>query len=202
MAMQMIYGETMQFKYPQGATPLDHDEVKGLMPSHIKTQDQLNHWEDQNIVVAKKWAYKQKDILSVSFIQKLHQKMFDQTWRWAGKFRLSEKNIGIHWSCIAIKLKELCDNVQYQIDHQVYSPDEIAMRFHHALVFIHPFSNGNGRHARLMSDLLITKLGGKPFSWGAHQKLSDITPIRKQYIQALQSADRGDVKPLLDFARS
>ena len=135
--------------------------------------------------------------------------MFDKTWKWAGQFRKSEKNIGIHWSQVSIKIKELCDNVQYQLDHNVYSKDEIAIRFHHALVWIHAFPNGNGWHARLMADLLIFLQGAKQFSWGLHQKLSssnsdlyNSTPVRKQYIEALQFADRGDFSKLLIFARS
>ena len=145
----------MKFNYPIGATPLNSDEVVDLIPSHITTQEELNAWEEKNILSAEPWAFKQKNLLSIDCIKKFHQRMFDKTWKWAGQFRKSEKNIGIHWSKIAIELQKLCDDVKYQIDHHVFSNDEIAIRFHHRLVSIHAFSNGNGRHARLMADMLI-----------------------------------------------
>ena len=128
--------------------------------------------------------------------------MFDKTWKWAGEFRTSGKNIGIYWAQIPIKLHELCDDVNYQLDHDIYSKEEIAIRFHHRLVFIHAFANGNGRHARLTADTLIIKQGGNRFTWGMNQNLTKATAIRKQYIEALQHADRGDYSKLLDFARS
>lgn len=192
----------MKFNYPLGSTPLEADELADLLPKHITTQEELNAWEEKNILAAQKWASKQKEIISLAFIKKLHKKMFNKTWKWAGEFRTTEKNIGIHWPQIPIKLRELCDDVQYQIDHKTFSDDEIAIRFHHRLVWIHPFPNGNGRHARLMADLLIVHLGSPSFSWGLNQDLYKATPVRKQYIEALQSADRGDCSKLLAFARS
>lgn len=192
----------MKFNNPIGATPLDYEELMDLIPGHITTQEQLNAWEEQNILKALPWAFKQKKILSSFFIKKLHEKMFDQTWKWAGKFRTSDKNIGIHWSQISVKIKELCDDVRYQIDHASFPEEEIAIRFHHRLVWIHPFPNGNGRLSRLMADLLITKQGGQRFNWGMHQDLYKATSTRKKYIEALQLADRGDYSQLLAFARS
>jgi Fic-DOC domain mobile mystery protein B len=192
----------MKFNYPEGATPLEYEELAQLIPNHITTQEELNAWEERNILVAQEWAFKQKEILSVEFIKQLHEHMFNKTWKWAGQFRKSDKNIGIHWPQIYSQTKELCDDVQYQIEHNTYSKDEIAVRFHHRLVFIHPFPNGNGRHARLMADLLITQQGEQRFSWGMYQDLYKATPIRKQYIEALQRADRGDYSKLLEFVRS
>lgn len=190
------------FNYPVGSTPLEPGELAGLIPKHITTQEELNAWEEKNIIEAEPWAFKQKDIVSIAFITKLHKRMFDKTWKWAGQFRTSGKNIGIHWAQISMKLQELCDDVIYQLDHNPYSKDEIAIRFHHRLVFIHAFANGNGRHARLVADILITKLGGNRFTWGMHQDLVQASPIRKQYIEALQLADRGDYSKLSAFARS
>ncbi len=192
----------MKFNYPVGSTPLELDELADLIPNHITTQEELNAWEEKNILAAQQWAFKQKNIISVLFIRKLHLRMFDKTWKWAGQFRKSEKNIGIHWPHISTQLKELCDNTLYQINHKTFSTEEIAVRFHHQLVLIHPFPNGNGRHARLMADLLITHYGGTRFSWGMHQDLSKSTSVRKQYIEALQLADQGDYSKLLLFARS
>ena len=192
----------MNFKYPIGSTPLEPDELVDLIPKHITTQQELNAWEEKNILLAQQWAFKQKDILTLTFIQQLHKRMFQETWKWAGTFRKSDKNIGIHWSQIAMKVKELCDNIIYQVEHAVFSMDEIAVRFHHLLVWIHPFPNGNGRHARLIADLFIMLHNGKRLSWGMHQNLYEATPIREQYIKALQQADKGDYSHLLTFARS
>lgn len=192
----------MKIEHLLGATPLDHQDLMDLIPSHITTQEQLNAWEEKNILKALPWAFKQKEIVSPPFIKKLHQQMFDKTWKWAGQFRITDKNIGVHWSQISVKMKELCDDVHYQIDHASFSNDEIAVRFHHRLVWIHPFTNGNGRLSRLMADMLITRLGEKRFGWGMHQDLYKATSVRKEYIQALQFADRGDYSKLLTFARS
>ncbi|MBY0110349.1 MAG: mobile mystery protein B [Candidatus Babeliaceae bacterium] len=192
----------MKFNYPPGSTPLETGELAGLLPKHITTQEELNAWEEKNIIEAEPWAFKQKDILSTLFIKKLHKRMFDKTWEWAGEFRTSEKNIGAYWAQVPMLLQVLCDDVRYQLERDAYSNDEIAVRFHHRLVSIHPFSNGNGRHARLMADVLIVQQGGSRFTWGMYQDLTKTTSVRKQYIQALQVADKGDYSKLLLFARS
>ncbi len=192
----------MNFDYPAGATPLSHEELRELIPSHIETQEELNAWEEKNIIEAQSWACKQKNILSEEFIKKLHKHMFNKTWKWAGKFRQTGKNIGILWSLIPVSVKDLCEDVRYQLEHHIFSKDEIAIRFHHKLVWIHPFPNGNGRLARLIADLLIVQHEGKRFSWGMHQSLYKQTPVRKLYIEALQKADKGDYSDLLLFARS
>ena len=189
------------FDYPAGATPLDADELACLIPEHITMQSQLNEWEQLNIEHGETWALRQrKGILDETFIRQLHQHMFGETWTWAGKFRTSNKNIGVDWSQVSVKLRDLLDDVRHQIDNAVYSPDEIAVRFHHRLVAIHAFPNGNGRHARLMADLLIRKLGQPRFTWG-RKNLMEPSATRKRYIAALQAADKGDINQLLAFAR-
>lgn len=188
--------------YPPGATPLDGDELASLIPGHITTQGELNEWEQLNIVQGENWARKQrKEILNEGFLRQLHRQMFGETWKWAGEFRKSDKNIGVDWLKIGVELKKLLDDTHFQIEHASYPPDEIAIRFHHRLVAIHPFPNGNGRHARLMADLLIERLGKPRFTWGSHS-LVDANATRQQYIAALQAADRRDIAPLLAFARS
>lgn len=188
--------------YAPGATPLDADELASLIPGHIITQGELNEWEQLNIVQGDTWARKQrKDILDEGFLRRLHQQMFGQTWRWAGTFRKSDKNIGVDWLRIGVELKNLLDDVRYQVEHSSLSPDEIAVRFHHRLVAIHPFPNGNGRHARLMADLLADRLGRPRFTWGS-ASLVDANETRQRYITALQAADARDMAPLLAFARS
>lgn len=188
--------------YPPGATPLDADELASLIPSHITTQGELNEWEQLNIVHGEDWARKQrKEILSETFVRQLHKHMFGETWKWAGDFRKSDKNIGVDWLKISVELRKLLDDAHYQIEHASYPPDEIAVRFHHRLVAIHPFPNGNGRHARLMADLLVERLGQPRFTWGSCG-LVDASATRQAYIAALQASDARNYAPLLAFARS
>ena len=190
----------MKFVYPEGATPLDADYSAQLIPSHIATQDLLNAWEALNIQEARKWAFfkrRSKHILDVGFIKKLHIKMFNRTWLWAGSWRTSQTNIGVEPYRIMTELGQLLSDIKYYVDHEIYSKDEIAVRLHHRLVLIHPFPNGNGRHARLMADIFLRDQGLSIFDWGPR-----INVDRKQYIAALQSADRQDYGPLLNFVRS
>ena len=196
---------TVRLDYPPGATPLDADELASLIPGHITTQGELNEWEQLNIVQGEQWALRQrgqrKEILNEAFLRQLHKQMFGETWKWAGDFRKSDKNIGVDWLSIGVELKKLLDDVRYQVERSAFPGDEIAVRFHHRLVAIHPFPNGNGRHARMMADLLVERLGKARFTWGS-KSLVDPNDTRKQYIAALQAADARNIAPLLAFARS
>jgi Fic-DOC domain mobile mystery protein B len=190
--------------HADGATPLGYDELKGLLPTHITTRGELDFLEMENINQAIIWSenLKTTDILNINFICKLHKKMFCNVWKWAGKFRKIQKNIGIPYTQIEVELQILCDDAQAWTEHDTYSPDEFAARFHHRLVFIHPFSNGNGRHARLMADLILEKLFTvKIFSWGG-VNLIDHNKNREEYIRALKLADDHDYSLLLKFVRS
>jgi Fic-DOC domain mobile mystery protein B len=171
----------INFDYPNGATPLDPNEVDGLKLTHISTQSELDRWEQDNILDALNWleSTRPKDILNEQFIRKLHRKMFGNVWKWAGRFRLSDKNIGGPWHQVPVELKKLCDDVAVWIDAGQMPPDEIAARLHHRLVSIHPFSNGNGRHARLMADLLLENVLRQPkFTWGSRSNLSKAGDVR------------------------
>lgn len=193
----------MDFEYAVGATPLDPDEAAGLIPRHITTQGELNEWEQTNILEGAQWALKQKkrELLDEAFVRDLHRRMFSQTWKWAGNFRQTDKNIGVDWRQIPVHLRNLLDDAKAQIEFQSYPADALALRFHHRLVWIHAFANGNGRHARLMADLLIQRLGRPAFSWGG-QSLVAANQKRNAYLDALRSADKRDYQPLLQFARS
>lgn len=136
------------------------------------------------------------------FIKKLHSRMFCNTWRWAGEFRRTNKNIGVDWLSLPMELKVLLDDVIYQAEHKVYDIDELAGRFHHRLVAIHPFANGNGRHARMMTDIILLSQGKESFTWGRQKDLAETSPIRKQYIDALRAADKKDYTLLMQFVRS
>lgn len=187
----------------EGATPLDPDEVRGLIPAHIATQADLNAWEEANILQGARWAARQRkrELLDEGFVRDLHRKMFDRTWRWAGTFRSSNKNIGVDWTQISLRLRGLLDNTLHQIEHRVAEPDEMAVRYHHQLVWIHAFPNGNGRHARLMTDELALRLARPRFTWGSNSLARSGNP-RARYLDALRAADAGEVAPLLRFARS
>ncbi len=191
-------------EYSDGATPLDYDELKGLLPTHITSRGELDFLEMENINQGIIWSgnLKTNDILNIEFIGKLHKKMFSNVWKWAGKFRQSQKNIGIPYIQIEVELQTLCDDAQAWVDYKTYAPDEFAARFHHRLVFIHPFSNGNGRHARLMADLILEKIFAvKVFSWGGGS-LTNHNQIREKYIKVLKLADEHDYSLLLEFVRS
>jgi Fic-DOC domain mobile mystery protein B len=194
----------MQFTYPYGATPLDPNEIEGLIPIHISTLPELNTWEQANILEVEEWLNKNqfntKDVMAVDFIKQIHFKMFNKTWKWAGQFRKTNKNIGIDWPLIATHLKHLLDDIHYQLSYKTYDIDEIATRFHHRLVSIHLFPNGNGRHARLMTDLLLISENKPRFSWGQNN-LNEMIITRRQYIEALRSADQHHYQLLLDFVR-
>lgn len=191
-----IFGE------PDNATPLTPDERRGLIPSDITYRRELNTAEHDNIARAENWALaRRREWLSEKLIKDLHRRMLGDVWRWAGNFRTTERNLGIPFYQIPMALCELLDDVNAWIDHQSYPPDEIAVRFHHRLVHIHPFPNGNGRHSRLMADLLIIQLGRARFTWGS-ANLLDAGEVRRRYIAALQAADRHDLAPLVAFARS
>jgi len=193
----------MKFVYPEGATPYNQDDSAALIPKHITIQKQLNEWEQDNIVSAERWLFtsNNKNILNIGFIKKLHKKMFDKTWKWAGKNRMHNTNIGIDYPLIQESLKNLCDDVDYWIENKVFPIDEVAARFHSKLVFIHAFPNGNGRHARLMTDALLRQLGESRFTWGS-KSLSEQSNVRSKYIESLKEADKENIRPLLYFVRS
>jgi Fic-DOC domain mobile mystery protein B len=191
------------FAQPDDATPLDADEREGLKQTWITTRADLNEAEQANIDDAVAWIDRRRsaDILTEGFVFALHKRMFGDVWSWAGLTRKTGKNIGVEPQQIHIQLGGLLRDARYWIEHKSFSPDEIAVRLHHGLVAIHPFPNGNGRHARLMADLLIAQLGGEAFSWGGGT-LRDIGTLRAEYIRGLRAADKHDFVSLLDFARS
>lgn len=191
---------------PAGATPLDEDERRQLKPAHITTRNELNEWEQSNISEAFDWAFSSRrggrpPPLSDAYVRRLHKRMFGKTWKWAGEYRTTAKNIGIVPWQIAEQVRILCDNTQYQIDHTAFDADKLAAEFHHRLVEIHSFPNGNGRHARLMTDVLLKSLGREPFTWGGGN-LETAGTARARYLDALRAADRRDFAPLLGFVRS
>jgi len=187
---------------PGGATPLDEDEKEGLRFAHITTRGELDQLEQANIVEGMQWLKKQRnaEILSEGFVRNLHKRLFGQVWKWAGTFRKTEKNIGVDPIQIAIQLRQLLDDARFWIEHETYPPMELAVRFHHKLVLIHLFPNGNGRHARIMADAILTKLMDAPaIDWAGGYKLENMNERRDQYIAALSAADKHDFTKLFEF---
>ena len=184
------------------STPLTEEEREELIPSYITLRSELNEAEQRNILDAEEWAFSRKrNVLSEKFLKELHKKMFGKVWKWAGKPRLSERNIGVDVYRISTDLRQLINDCQYWIDNKTYEPDEIAARFSHRLVQIHPFPNGNGRHSRTAADLLLVNLGQERFSWG-RKNLVDVGETRQKYIDALHAADKHDYASLFKFVHS
>lgn len=190
------------FVGPDGSTPLSPQDQRGLRLSWVVTRNDLNEAEQANILAGRVWALRSRAALtSESHLRKLHGRMFGDVWSWAGKLRTVETNIGAMPYEIPVRLRQFLDNVDYWIANATYPPDELATRFHHGLVLIHPFANGNGRHSRMAADLLCRQLGVAPLTWGRNSlNVAGIT--RQSYLSALQAADQHDFGPLLAFVHS
>jgi Fic-DOC domain mobile mystery protein B len=196
----------LEFDYKYGQTALDAEEKEGLKIYSITTQGELDEFEQLNIEKAVEWTihskFKPEHILTEKFIKDLHKRMYGDVWKWAGEFRRTEKNIGVQWTQIRIELKNLLDDTKYWIENKTYLPEEVAIRFKHRIVSIHCFPNGNGRHSRMMGDIIIESIFGKEvFSW--HQSnMVKVNETRKEYIKALKKADDGNLAPLIKFAKN
>lgn len=193
----------LNWEFTGGETHLDPDEIEGLRVPFITTRAELDEHEQANIQRARIWLNKRKpktnDLLTDAFVKRLHTEMYDEVWKWAGRFRKTEKNIGVDPVRIATDLRQLLDDARFWVENTTYAPDELAIRVKHRMVCIHCFSNGNGRHSRLFADLLVVALGAPLFTWGAYSEMPD---VRERYFEALRKADRGDMKSLIAFARS
>lgn len=191
---------------PPNATPIDQNEIDGLIPEHLETQAELNQWEAVNIADAERWASQLPavDVLSTMNLKDLHRRMFSETWRWAGTYRISDKNVSpYHWTQVPELMENLVANTRVRFETSDPSPgalDEIAARFHHELVHIHAWPNGNGRHARLATDLLLRFWGRPLFTWGGSENQGD-ADLRARYVTALRHADAGDYSLLKQFVR-
>lgn len=196
----------MQYHYIAGQTPLDEEEKRALIPSLI-TREDLNAFEQENILEARQWAMQQAtlsklDVFTEKFLLNLHKRMFGHVWKWAGTFRKTNKNIGVDRLCIITELHQLLGDALYWLEHKTYPISDLAVIFHHRLVKIHLFPNGNGRHARMCADVIVAKFNGEKLSWGGNLDLTRPDDLRTRYIAALRDADTGYYQPLLAFARS
>ncbi len=195
----------LNLEYMDGQTPLDEDENDGLLIKTISTRGELDEFEQLNIEKAIEWTisrkFKTEYILSEQFVKLLHYKMFCDTWLWAGKFRKTNKNIGVDKYLIGEELKCLIDDCLFWIENKTYPEDEIAIRFKHRLVEIHCFPNGNGRHSRLMADVIISKIFEKNYFTWSSSNLNKKSEARTNYLNAIKKGDKGFIQPLIKFAR-
>jgi len=196
----------LDIEYAAGQTPLDEDEKEGLLIPTIATRSELDEFEQQNIEKAVQWTlqrkFKPETILSEAFIKEVHKRMYAGVWKWAGQFRKTNKNLGVDKLQIGIELRNLLDDVKFWISNKTFEPDEIAVRFKHRIVSIHCFANGNGRHSRLMADIIIEHIFKLPvFTWGAANLVKQ-GDTRTAYLNAIRAADAGDIQPLINFARA
>ena len=187
---------------PDGATPLDPDELDGLKFKHVTTRGELNALEQANVQSGLLWLNRRRkgDVLSEEFIRELHRRLFGEVWKWAGSFRQTEKNIGVDPVQISVQLRMLLDDARYWAEHETYPPLEAAARFHHRLVQIHCFANGNGRHARIMADEYLRQcFNHKPIDWASGYDLMKENKRRDEYIAALRAADAQVFSLILNF---
>jgi Fic-DOC domain mobile mystery protein B len=198
----------LDHKYSDGNTPIRTEEAEQLVP-RISTIGELNEYEAVNILRAREWAFESRtmkttDPLEEPYIRELHHRMFDNVWKWAGTYRQTERNIGCDPKEIVQRIPQLIANARYWLENKTFSTDEALLRFHHQLTRIHPFANGNGRHARMIADVVAVKYGQPEFTWGVGANLVAEGDVRAQYLAALRALDanENDVKSLLEFARS
>ena len=183
-------------------SPLAVEEREALIPTYITRRAELNEVEQAGIADADRWAFSRKrNVLDAGFLKGLHKRMFGQVWRWAGVYRTTARNVGIEAYRIPVEVQALINDARFWVENETYWPDELAVRFHHRLVSIHPFPKGNGRHSRLAADLFGAQLDIPRFEWGGGD-LTQAAELRGRYVAALRAADGHDIGPLLAFARS
>jgi Fic-DOC domain mobile mystery protein B len=189
-----------------GNTELTPEEKLELIPS-LTTRAELNEFERANIHAARVWAMGSRtlvrtDLLSDAFSRELHKRMFNQVWRWSGRYRTNEKNLGWEVARITEGVRNAFDDARAWMEFSTFPVDEAAVRLHHRLVLIHPWPYGNGRHSRLIADVMMASQKKPALTWGASGNLLIMGELRKRYITAIRKADAGDFAPLLDFAKS
>jgi Fic-DOC domain mobile mystery protein B len=151
--------ETDLFQEPNDATPLDPALRDDLIQTWVTTRADLNEAEEENILKGAAWARRRRGgteaLLNEDFSKNLHKQMFGEVWKWAGKYRQNELNIGIAPHLVAAEMPVMFDNTRFWVENKTFQLDEIAVRLHHRLTQIHGFPNGNGRHGRMTADLLM-----------------------------------------------
>ena len=111
-----------------------------------------------------------RKLLDDDYLRNLHRDMFREVWDWAGRYRRRETNIGIDPREISVSLRMLVDDAITWVQNETYEPYELAVRFHHRLVAIHPFPNGDGRHSRIAADYLVAARGQPRYRRPPHHR--------------------------------
>ena len=196
----------LDFDPTEGQTSLEDEEKEGLLIPTITTRLELDEFEQHNIEQAIEWTLRSRfnaeRMFSERFVREVHRRMYGSVWKWAGEFRTTEKNIGIDPVMIPVELRKLLGDAAFWVENDSFVPDEIAIRFKHRLVQVHCFPNGNGRHSRLMADIVASHvLGELVFSWGSESLVAK-RAAREEYLAAVREADEGNLSRLIVFARS
>jgi Fic-DOC domain mobile mystery protein B len=191
------------FETAPGATPLQPEDLEGLIPRNLISKQQLDELEAENILQAEVWSALQiwspEKLLSSSIIRRCHKELFGKTWRWAGTYRKRETSIGVAPEQISVLTEQLIGNTLYQINESSEETKVVLARFHHQLVSIHLFPNGNGRHARFVCNILASALNQELPTWGAKTLIAGPSS-RQKYLSALRKADAtGDLELLVKF---
>jgi Fic-DOC domain mobile mystery protein B len=185
-----------------GQTPLDPDEAEGLLPKWIGSRGDLNEAENANILSSFGWARSElargTQVATEGFLRGLHAAMFGEVWAWAGRYRCTERNIGVAPHQISSQLHNLFADAAAWREFNSYPLDEQAIRLHHRLTWIHPFPNGNGRVSRFIVDHYLEQQGSVRFTWGSALPAQEARPL---YLQAIRAADGGDFDSLRCFVR-
>lgn len=197
---------TLELHEPSGATPLTPDEMFGLKVKHITTRGELNELESENIIEGLTWLEqrpKSFDVLTDNAARAVHKQLFGQVWDWVGVFRLTEKNIGVPVWQISTELRTCLDDARFWREKLTYKPLEATARFHHKLVWAHPFANGNGRWARIMADAYLATIDPDIFlDWSGGGTLTADSDHRARYIAALRAADAYEFEPLIELVKA
>lgn len=192
---------------PGGATP--GDDTSGLIQTHLTSRGARNAAELDSISQAyNKHIYRARkkksgaEWLTDEFLCKVHRDMFGSIWTWAGKHRTEQINIGKEWHLIPEQTRILCENFRsWDADQSTMQTIEIAARLQNGLTRIHPFKNGNGRHARLITDIFFHSRGHPLPKWPQIHLEAQGDVIREQYIAAMRAADQGEFGELIDFSK-
>jgi Fic-DOC domain mobile mystery protein B len=184
-----------------GETPID---ISHLKVAGVGTRAELNELEAENIrkVVLKYLGRRPTRRIapfSLPWLKRLHKQMFGDVWKWAGRLRREDLNIGIHWHLIDQSLQALVDDLAFW-DQTTMDVLEAAVRLHHRAVHIHPFPNGNGRWARMLANIWLRLHDCSVTEW-PESDIGTTSPIRGEYLAALQAADGGDYEPLIAIHR-
>ncbi len=195
----------LELHEPTGVTPLTRDEMLDLKARHITTRGELNELEGENIIEGLTWLDRRPksfDILTDDSARESHKRLFGQVWDWAGIYRQTEKNIGVQVWCISTEMRICLEDARYWRENSTYEPLEATARFHHKLVWVHPFANGNGRWARIAADTYLTTIDKDIFlDWSGGGTLTANSEHRARYIAALNAADGSEFGPLIELVK-